>query len=112
MPEIHADLVAQVILLARESSTRGGGNPAAEAELREFIAAQNEDDQYAMVAIAWIGRESFAPDEWDEALTTAREEATTSTEDYLTGMPLLADYLEDGLETLGISATDAEDDIL
>ncbi|MCR9087930.1 MAG: DUF3775 domain-containing protein [Rhodobacteraceae bacterium] len=112
MPEIHAHIVAQVILLARETSSRGVGNPAAEAELREFIAAQNEDDQYALVAIAWIGRESFAPQEWDEAVRTAREEATTSTEDYLTGMTLLADYLEDGLEALGISATDAEEDLL
>ena len=112
MPEIQAHIVAQVILLARATSSRGGGNRAAESELREFIAAQNVDDQFALVAIAWIGRESFAPEEWDEAIRTAREEATTTTEDYLTGMPLLADYLEDGLEALGVSASDAEDDLL
>lgn len=112
MPEIHADIVAQVILLAREASSRGGGNPAAEAELSEFIAAQNVDDRLALVAIAWIGRESFSAEEWDEAIETARTEATTATETYLTGMPLLADYLEDGLEALGISSTDAEDDLL
>ena len=112
MPEIHADIVAQVILLARETSSRGGGNPAAEAELKEFIAAQNEEDRFALVALAWIGRESFGPDEWGDAITTARQEATTATEDYLIGMPLLADYLEDGLEALGISAADAEDDLL
>ncbi|MEM1360886.1 MAG: DUF3775 domain-containing protein [Pseudomonadota bacterium] len=112
MPEIHADVVAQVIMLARETSSRGGGNPTAEAELREFIDAQNEEDKVALVAIAWIGRENFEPEEWDDAVRTARQEATTETVDYLLGMTLLADYLEDGLEALGISAADAENDLM
>ena len=37
-----------------------------------------------------------------EAIATAKQEATTPTEDYLLGIPLLADYLEDGLAKLGI----------
>ncbi len=110
MPEIHSDIVAQVILLAREAED--SGDATARAELSGFIDALNDDDALSLVALAWIGRESFTADEYDEALRTAAEEATLSTAGYLTGMPLLADYLESGLEAMGISATDAEDDLM
>jgi hypothetical protein len=57
----------------------------------------------------WIGRESFDATEIEEAKQTARAEATAPTEDYLSGIPQLSDYLEDGLQALGIDPTDAED---
>ncbi|MEM8554307.1 MAG: DUF3775 domain-containing protein [Pseudomonadota bacterium] len=110
MPEIHADVVAQVILLAREAED--SGDPTAQAELSAFIEGMNEDDAFNLVALAWIGRESFTADEFDDAVQTARDEATTPTQTYLSGMPLLADYLEDGLEAMGISASDAEDGVM
>lgn len=44
-------------------------------------------------------------------MDTARHERVNSTARYLMGMPLLADYLEEGLEKLGISADDAENDL-
>ncbi|MBE3638995.1 DUF3775 domain-containing protein [Mangrovicoccus algicola] len=110
MPEIHPDIVAQVILLAREAED--SGSSTARAELSAFIAGLTEDDALALVAIAWIGRESFAPEEWDEALSTARDEARSPTESYLAGLPQLAGYLEDGLEALGISAGEAEEDLM
>ena len=77
----------------------------------DFIAGLNEDEQFALVALVWIGRETFEPEEWDEAVATARDEATAPTEDYLMGIPLLADYLEAGLERMGIDPTEAEDDL-
>lgn len=110
MAEIHADIVAQVILLAREAEDSGAAT--ARAELQAFLEGVTEDDGYMLVALAWVGRDSFSADEFDDALRTAMEEATVPVEDYLTGMPLLADYLEDGLEAMGISATDAEDDLM
>lgn len=109
MPEIHTDIVAQVILFAREAED---GDSTARAELQAFLEGLTEDDGYMLVALAWIGRESFSGDEYEEALQTAREEATTPTEKYLANMPLLASYLEDGLESLGISASEAEDDLM
>ena len=39
-------------------------------------------------------------EELEEAITTARDEAVNKTSDYLLGIPLLADYLEEGLEKL------------
>ncbi|WP_138468501.1 DUF3775 domain-containing protein [Poseidonocella sp. HB161398] len=110
MPEIHADIAAQVILLAREAED--SGDSTARAELSSFIAGLNEDEALMLVALAWIGRESFTPDEWDEAVQTAREEARVPTADYLSGMPQLSGYLEDGLEAMGISSADAEDDLM
>ena len=50
-------------------------------------------------------------DEYDDALETARAEAVNRTEDYLLGVPLLAEHLESGLEAMGISASDAENDL-
>ena len=78
-------------------------------ELKGFIRDLNEDEQASLVALAWIGRGSFGPDELDEALSTARTERTNRTEDYLIGMPLLPDYLEEALDRLGYSVEDAED---
>jgi hypothetical protein len=43
-------------------------------------------------------------------METARNEATTPTEDYLLGVPLLSDYLEAGLEKLGIEPGDLEEE--
>lgn len=82
------------------------------AELKEFIHDLNEDEQVSLVALAWIGRGSFGPDELDDALETARSERTNRTEDYLVGMPLLSDYLEEALDRLGYSVEDAEDDAM
>ena len=81
-------------------------------ELKDFIRDLNVDEQASLVALAWIGRGSFAPDELEEALSTARAEQTNRTEDYLLGMPLLPDYLEEGLDRLGYSVEDAEDESL
>lgn len=110
MPEIHTDIVAQVILLAREAEN--SGDATARAELRAFLSSMTEDDGYMLVALAWVGRESFTIDEYGEALQTARDEATAALEDYLGGMPLLADYLEDGLEAMGINPSEVEDDLM
>jgi hypothetical protein len=85
---------------------------ATRGELRAFIRDLNEDEQASLVALAWIGRGSFGPEELDEALDTARTERNNRTEEYLLGMPLLADYLEEGLDRLGYSVEDAEDDSL
>ncbi len=85
---------------------------ATQEELKEFIRDLNVDEQASLVALAWVGRGSFTADELDEALATARAERTNRTEDYLLGMPLLPDYLEEGLDRLGYSVEDAEDESL
>ena len=105
MMDITPATVVQVILLAREGAM-------AEAQLHEFIAALNDDEKPQLTAIAWVGRGAFEAEEFEEAVATAIAEATTPTEDYLMGMPHLAENLEAGLEALGIDVTGEEEDLL
>src|SRR4029450_385112 len=95
-----------------ESILEDFSDDATQAELKEFIRALNEDEQVSLVALTWIGRGSFGPEELEEALSTARSERTNRTEDYLLGIPLLPDYLEEALDRLGYSVEDAEDEAL
>lgn len=69
-------------------------------QLRGLIDGLNEDEAYDLVSIMWVGRGTFGMDEFQDARKIAREEATQSTSDYLLGTPLLADYLEEGLNSV------------
>ncbi|MBU3029151.1 DUF3775 domain-containing protein [Paracoccus marinaquae] len=119
MLQISPDKIAHVIIRAREYES--GLNPWAHAgsrrqhgtrtELHDFIEGLNEDEQASLVAVMWIGRESFEPEDLDEAIATAQAERSIPTEDYLMGEPRLADLLEAGLESLGISPEAAQDDL-
>lgn len=105
MLEISPRKVAQVILMSRELHR-------AESELRAFIDRMTEDEQAELVAIMWIGRESFEVDDLAEAVVTAKSQASVPCADYLLGSPHMSDHLENGLDALGISATEAEDDLM
>jgi len=87
-------------------------NDSDEAEVIGFIRALNEDEETDLVALAWVGRGTFDVEDWQEARQTARSEKTTRTERYLLGMPLLADYLAEGLEAFGLDPGEAEEDAL
>ena len=60
----------------------------------------------------WIGRETYEPGKWKDALATARAEVTTPIEDRLLDMPLPSDCLETGLERLGIDVSSAGEGFL
>lgn len=105
MLEIAVNKIVHVIFLAREG--QGG-----ERELQGFIEALDEDEQAHLTAVAWVGRGAFEPEEYAEAVHTARTEATTPTASYLGGMPHLAENLEAGLEALGVDVTGEEEDFL
>lgn len=105
--EIASDKVGEVVLLAREMAQ---DVPSAEAEFDGVLEGMDEDEALDLVALLWLGRGDFDPLEWDEARKAARDEATTPVATYLKGQPQLADHLEAGLEAMGLSARDAEDD--
>ncbi|MFP7675381.1 DUF3775 domain-containing protein [Marivita sp. S0852] len=105
MEKISATKVAAVIVMSRELDR-------AEGEMRAFIDRMDEEEQAALVAIMWIGRGAFEVEEWDDAYSTAMSEATTPTADYLIGTPHLPDHLESGLDALGISAVDEENQLM
>lgn len=85
---------------------------SARDELSGFIDALNDDEQASLVAIAWIGRGTYDPEDMAEAVETATAEHNTNAAAYLLGMSLLPDYLEEGLEKLGYSAEDVVSDVL
>lgn len=111
MLDISADKIAFIIIRTRQFATEGRIGTSAH-ELRDFMADLSDDEQAALTAVMWIGRGTFDAADLPEALATARREKTTPTQDYLMGEPHLADHLEAGMEELGLSAEDAEDDLL
>lgn len=82
-------------------------DPTAE-ELRETVDDLNIDEQCQLVALAWLGRGDYTADDWDDAVATARDAHNEHTAAYLMGMPLLADYLEEGLAAFELSCEDFE----
>jgi len=79
-----------------------------EDALRAFITDLNEDEQASVIALAWIGRGDYSGDEWEEARTLAKERNTRDTAEYLLGIDMLGDMIEEGLSELGLSLEDAE----
>jgi Protein of unknown function (DUF3775) len=130
MLNISPRKIAHIIVRAREFDVKVGrwdgpgdsadsdtilesrSSDATEGELRSFIRNLNDEEKASLVAVMWIGRDTFSADDLEEAKRTAAEEATTPTENYLLGEPMLADHLADGMEKLGMSAGDAEGEFL
>lgn len=102
MLDISTAKVVRVIFLSEEYG-------ADSHQVRDYISGLNEDEQANLVALMWVGRESFEADEFEEARQAAYTERTAPTEDYLSGIPELPGYLESGLEALGIDVTEVED---
>lgn len=77
-------------------------NPTAQ-ELRDALDGLNIDEREELLALLWLGRGDYDAQSWGEALRQARDTRTTTETDYLLGTPLLGDYLEEGVEALGLS---------
>ncbi len=130
-PGISLDKITYVIELAREydvkesdSDPDTGSNPTDDGDtdiledkpgdataeaLADAIRGLNQDEQIRLVALAWLGRGTYDIEEWDEALRTAQGEHNERTAEYLMGLPLLGDYLEDGLALFGEGIVDDSD---
>lgn len=76
------------------------------AELLAFIRALDLEEQLSLVALAWVGRGTYEASEWQQALETARAEHNQRTAEYLLGLPLLGDYLEEGLAAFDLNCAD------
>ena len=116
---INADTVVEILLKAREFDAKSeetdpnsGSNPSDDQsvdalefgpgddtarELRSAISDLNDDEQQDLLALVWLGREDFSLREWSEARRTAAEIGRPRTARYLMGIPLVSDFLEDGL---------------
>jgi len=102
MLEISTGKIARIIMLSRE-------NGPDSRHMHDYIGGLNDDEKVSLVALMWVGRGTFDADEFEDAKAQAAAEATAPTEEYLMGIPALAEYLEDGMDALGIDVADAED---
>jgi Protein of unknown function (DUF3775) len=78
----------------------------ARTELSAMIRGLNEDEQVDLVALAWLGRGDIG--DWQEIRSEAGRAHNRRTAQYLIGMPLLSDYLEEALSQFGHSAEEFE----
>ena len=127
MPEINPEKVCFIAEQARELMSEDEGEPPDASnptddgerqmltdaaygpvltELVQFIDDLDFDEQCALVALLWIGRGDFEPDQWREAVALAADQRQRSISGYLLGIPLLPDYLEDALSSFGYSCSD------
>ena len=130
MPEISTDKVCFVVAKSREllaediGAQRDPSNPTddgfssvltdagdrpARLELVEFIDALDADELDALVALTWIGRGDFERADWRAAVKSAGERGEGNTAIYLTGIPLLPDYLQDALSAFDQSCRGFEE---
>ena len=79
-----------------------------EGALRQFIDELNDDEQAAMIALAWIGRGDYGPEDWDEARSLAAERNESDAATYLLEMEMLGDLLAEGVASFGLSIEDVE----
>lgn len=77
-----------------------------EQEMRDVIAGLNDDERADLIALVYIGRGDMEPEEWADAVRLAREResaSSTTTADWLLGIPNLGDLLDEGLAAMGRS---------
>jgi hypothetical protein len=84
-------------------------NDPVREELLGAIRALNDDERMRLVALAWLGRGTYDIGEWKEAVATAKSEHSRRAGEYLLGLPLLGDYLEDGLALFDEGIVDDSD---
>jgi hypothetical protein len=127
---ISPEKVAFVIMKAREFDTKdeltdpdSGSNPLDDQEaavledhgddpvvqeITSLIKAMSPDEQIDLVALAWLGRDDYTAQDWPSVRAEAEQAHNQHTAEYLLGMPLFSDFLEEGLSMLGYSCEEFE----
>lgn len=127
MLEINPETVSRIIDHAKEFHaqegvvipTTSGGSEIDSDQAMQILAAHTDDLTYRqmkaeiddleprqqadLVSLMWVGRGDYEVDEWEDVRKQAREQWTSHTAEYLLATPLVADYLEEGLERIAQS---------
>ena len=103
-PELMADFADD----DAGAGPRARGHGTDLSELRSFIRGLNVDEQIDLVALLWLGRGDGNLDNWGDLRAQATAAHNSRTASYLTGTPMLADYLEEAMSQLGASAEEFE----
>lgn len=77
------------------------GDDAVYQELCYLIDDLDANHQVELVALMWLGRGDYAAEEWPDAVREAHSSWNSRTADYVISTPLVSDYLEEGLWSLG-----------
>lgn len=77
--------------------------PAANFSLAEFLEELNVPEKASLIALAMIGRCEVDAQDFDQAMAKAIAEDAEKAATYLLRIPMVAEYLEDGLQKLGDS---------
>jgi len=77
-------------------------------ELTSLINSLSEDEQIDLVTLAWLGRDDYFVSDWPAVREEAARAHNQRTAEYLLGMPLVGDFLEEGLSMLGYSCGEFE----
>ncbi len=76
-------------------------------ELKTVINNDLEHDQKVeLVAVMYLGRGDFDIKEWQDALMAAEDVPGDNIAEYLLSIPMVADYLTDGLYELGYNCNE------
>lgn len=81
-------------------------------ELTSLISDLSVDEQIDLVTLMWLGRDDYEAGDWESVRAQAAEAHNAHTALYLTGEPLLADYLAAGLDVIGLSCANYENEHL
>ncbi|MGF1551018.1 MAG: DUF3775 domain-containing protein [Paracoccaceae bacterium] len=106
------EIDAEDIAFEEDAATDTLGEPlhvvedTAALELASWIADLTESEQAELVALLWIGRGDGEAGEFEALVEQARASKSLPTERYLLETPLLADYLEAGLDAVNGTASD------
>jgi Protein of unknown function (DUF3775) len=122
---ISPEKVCYIVVKAREFDAKDvvtdpddGSNPADDAmvsvledhrddpvvqEIAAAIFSMTEDERVDLVTLTWLGRGDGSLEDWDELRAEAQRAHNNRTASYLLGIPLLPDYLEEGLAQFGHS---------
>lgn len=82
-------------------------DPTAE-EIKAYIGALNVDEAAELLALVWVGSGDYTAGEWRQAVAAARDDPDSRRAKALLAIPLLGDYLEEGLAALGYSCRDVD----
>lgn len=78
-------------------------NEAVEEEMFALLDDLGDDQVEEILALAWVGRGTYDPSEWDEALEAAADPDAEEPIDQLLEMPTLAAYLDAGLAAFDLN---------
>ena len=78
-------------------------NTGVEEELRAMFDELADDQLAETLALCWVGRGTFDPSEWEDALAEAADNDPDDIVDQLMDMGMLAAYLESGLAAFDYS---------